>query len=109
LVDQAQLEKPSFRSIRKTLLQKALENAVFGAISAGRITIRKIVRLRMASPTQAYLTPLYFIGSLSHTDFSPISCSLFEELLQEARVAFEQDAYMLDTPPYTTPAIDQCF
>jgi hypothetical protein len=63
----------------------------------------------MASPTQAYLTPLYFIGSLSHTDFSLISCSLFEELLQEARVAFEQDAYMLDIPPYTTPAIDQCF
>jgi hypothetical protein len=34
---------------------------------------------------------------------------LTEALLQEARVDFEQDAYMLDIPPYTTPVIDLCF
>jgi hypothetical protein len=63
----------------------------------------------MASPSQAYRTLLDFIGSLSYTDFSTIRYSLLEELLQEAGVAFEQDVYMLDIPPYTTPALDLCF
>jgi hypothetical protein len=63
----------------------------------------------MASSSQAYRTLLDFIGSLSYTDFSTLRYSLFEELLQEAGVDFEQDAYMLDIPPYTTPVIELCF
>lgn len=52
---------------------------------------------------------LAFIGSLSYTNFSTVSYSLVKELLQEAEIAFEQDAYIVDVPPYTTPGIDLCF
>ena len=63
----------------------------------------------MASTSQAYRTLLDFISSLSYTDFGPLSYSLFEELLQAAGVDFEQDVYILDVPPYTTPAIELRF
>gem|GEM_PF-5390658 len=46
---------------------------------------------------------------MSYTDFSTVSYSLVTQLLQEASVAFEQDAYITDVFPYTTPAIDLCF
>jgi hypothetical protein len=63
----------------------------------------------MASTSPAYRTLLNFMSSLSYTDFSTLSYSLFEELLQAAEVDFEQNVYMLDVPPYTTPAIELCF
>ena len=55
----------------------------------------------MTSPSHAYRTLRGFISSFSYL--------LFEELLQAAGVDFEQDVYMLDVLPYTTPAIELCF
>lgn len=71
--------------------------------------IQKTVVLGMARFSQGYRTLLAFIGSLSYTDFSTVSYALVVELLQEAEIAFEQDAYILDVPPYTTPGMDLCF
>jgi hypothetical protein len=67
------------------------------------------VCLGMANFTPAYRNLLAFISSLSYTDFSTVSCSLIRELLQEATIAFKQEVYMVDAPPYTTPAIELCF
>jgi hypothetical protein len=59
----------------------------------------------MADFTQAYRHLRAFIGSLSYTEFSTVSYSLVTGLLQEAGVTAEQEAYIVDEPPYTTPAI----
>lgn len=63
----------------------------------------------MADFSPAYRQLLAFLGSLSYTDFSTIRYSLIQGLLQEASVTSTQVVYMLDIPPYTTPAIDLCF
>lgn len=63
----------------------------------------------MAHFSQGYRILLAFIGSLNYTDFGTISLTLVKELLQEAEIDFEQDAYIVDIPPYTTPGIDLCF
>jgi hypothetical protein len=35
--------KPAFRAVRKTLLQKAAKNRVFGAVGGGKIGIRETI------------------------------------------------------------------
>ena len=59
--------------------------------------------------TQSYRNLLAFIGSMSYTDFSTVHYSVVLGLLQEAGVVSEQEVYMVDVPPYTTPAIDLRF
>jgi hypothetical protein len=59
--------------------------------------------------TQSYRNLLAFIGSMSYTDFSTVQYSVVVGLLQEAGVVSEQEVYMVDVPPYTTPAIDLRF
>jgi hypothetical protein len=59
--------------------------------------------------TQSYRNLLAFIGSMSYMDFSTVYYSVVLGLLQEAGVVSEQEVYMVDVPPYTTPAIDLRF
>ncbi|RZJ90993.1 MAG: hypothetical protein EOO60_08390 [Hymenobacter sp.] len=63
----------------------------------------------MADFTQAYRHLRAFSESLSYTEFSTVSYSLITGVLQKARVTAEQEVYIVDEPPYTTPAIELRF
>jgi hypothetical protein len=63
----------------------------------------------MADFSPAYRQLLAFLESLSYTEFRTVTYSLVQGLLQEAGVASEQEGYILDVPPYTTPALDLRF
>ena len=63
----------------------------------------------MTDFSPAYRQLLSFLESLSYTDFRTVTYSMVQGQLQEAGVASEQEGYILDAPPYTTPALDLCF